>query len=65
MGEQRRCEKCRGEDITFSYHASSYGDHGCAWGDHTKSGVEHLHYRCHVCGWDWTGPILQVEARNA
>ena len=52
------CPKCANEEIRISYHTDSYNYlHRCNYFDHSKSDLEHLHYYCKVCDYDWTVKI--------
>lgn len=41
------CIKCGSFDNAFRYHATC-----------ERYGVEHLHYDCFTCGFDWTGDTI-------
>ena len=55
----RVCEKCGGGEIIVRWHAGYYvtgRSHRCGLGDREQPEGEHLHYRCDLCHFDWTGP---------
>lgn len=55
MLDVKECSKCGCTDIGVRYHTSADFMNGCSYGSHNKRKTPHLHYNCHVCGWDWTG----------
>jgi len=53
------CKKCGSDKILVRFHwrrldcvAGKFN----AWAD-----LEHLHYQCSVCGFEWTGEPLEKE----
>lgn len=62
------CPKCNGGEIVVRWHEGRYAtgkNHRCGWGDHCQPHGEHLHYRCDLCLYDWTGPVVVRRDRTA
>lgn len=62
------CEKCGGDEIMVRWHAGYYvtGKYDrCGIGDRDQPKGEHLHYRCDLCRYDWTGPVVAARPSDA
>lgn len=55
------CCKCGSEDYATTWHRDDVECGYSSWRRGISMPLEHLHYHCRCCGFEWVGPCLDSQ----